>query len=293
MTKEVLFILGIFLILGNAMAQEAYPYPSLSPAGKISQEVGNTFVQIEYERPSVRKRKIFGELVPWNKVWRTGAGHCTKISFDKPVTIGGQRVDGGKYSLFSIPNVDEWGIILNKDTSLYGSSNYNPDKDVARFIAIPTTTSRHYETLNFDIELVPNHARIYLSWANVTIHFDIETSTDAEIETFIQNELLTGKSKESNLYAGAAEYHLYQGSSYSEALYLTEKALELDKDNGWARNLRIQLYSRQKLYNKALAEIEIAIQEIKSSEYEDETVRRNELKSLQERSQSIEEKMKR
>lgn len=73
-----------------AIAQSDYPYPSLSPLGKISQQVGNTVIDIEYERPSARKRKIFGELVPWNKVWRTGAGYCTKIWFDKPVIVEGQ-----------------------------------------------------------------------------------------------------------------------------------------------------------------------------------------------------------
>ena len=99
--------------------------------------VGNTTLQIEYERPSARKRKVFGELVPWDQVWRTGAGNCTKIKTNQPIKIGGQQIEKGVYSLFTIPNPHEWVIILNKDTSLYGSYNYNSENDVARFVVIP------------------------------------------------------------------------------------------------------------------------------------------------------------
>ncbi|MCB0649080.1 MAG: DUF2911 domain-containing protein [Saprospiraceae bacterium] len=78
-------------------------FPSLSPKGNISQVVGNTRIEIEYIRPSVRKRQIFGDLIPWDKVWRTGAGSCTKISLNEPVKIGGQKVQAGKYALLTIP----------------------------------------------------------------------------------------------------------------------------------------------------------------------------------------------
>ena len=81
----ILSILMICFALGELTAQEEYPYPSLSPKGQISQIVGNTRIEIEYERPSARKREVFGALVPWNNVWRTGAGHCTMIRFDREV----------------------------------------------------------------------------------------------------------------------------------------------------------------------------------------------------------------
>ena len=117
---------------------------------------------------------------------------------------------------------------MNKDTSLYGSYDYQAVEDIARFVAIPQTTSRYYETLTFDIDLIPNHAMIYLSWEHTQVAFEVETTTDVEIEQYIQNELLTGKKKASNLYAGAAEYHFYQGTNVEEAHNLADKALGID-----------------------------------------------------------------
>ncbi len=245
-------------------AQEAaYPYPALSPKGKILQTVGNTAIEIEYERPSARKRQVFGDLVPWNKVWRTGAGHCTKISVNKNVVVEGQKVRPGKYALLTIPNPEEWIIILNRDTSLYGTSSYDPAKDEVRFTVIPSSTSRFYETLNIDIELIPNDARIFISWADVQVSFQLETTTDPEMEEFIQSVLLSKNHDSSNIYAGAAEYLLYQGKDYSDALLLADYAIELDPNNGWARMLKIKIYERLKLYDKALQEINAAINQIK------------------------------
>ncbi|MEM8909687.1 MAG: DUF2911 domain-containing protein, partial [Bacteroidota bacterium] len=166
-TNTSLFLLLTLLAFSVDAQNSKYPYLSLSPKGSITQEVGNTTITIDYERPSVRNRQTFGVLVPWDKVWRTGAGSCTKISFDNPVLVGGQKVEAGKYSLFTIPSPKEWIIILNRDTSLYGSFDYDSNKDVARFIAILRSSNRFYETLNFDIEILPNDAKIYLSWATV------------------------------------------------------------------------------------------------------------------------------
>ena len=273
------------LIVYNTSAQdEEYPYPSLSPKGNISQTVGNTIIAIEYERPSVRKRQIFGDLVPWNKVWRTGAGHCTKISFDKSVLIGGQKIEAGNYSLFTIPNPKEWIIILNRDTSLFGSYDYDYEKDVARFTAVPYESNRFYETLNFEIEILPNDARIFISWANVQVNFDVETTTDSEIEMLIRTQLLTKKNKDSRIYAGAAEYLLYQGNNYSDALKLADYAIELDK-NGWARGLKIKIYEKLKLYDDALQEINEYIQNAPSMNYDEKQMENilRELKSDYER----------
>ena len=275
--KIATLILTLIALSANAQDKE-YPYPSLSPKGVISQTVGNTTLEIEYERPSVRKRNIFGELVPWNKVWRTGAGYCTKISFDRNVIVGGQKVETGKYSLFTIPNQNEWIVILNKDTSLYGSFDYDYKKDAARFVVIPRKSNRFYESLNFDVEILPNNARVFISWANTQISFDIETATDDKIEKFIQNELLTKRNKESDTYAGAAEYLLYQGSDLVNAITLADYALELDQNNGWARVIKVMVYEKLKLFDNALSEIKQAIENNKSRKYKSEKERQNSLR---------------
>ncbi len=292
MIRQLLLIFSFCLVVVNLKAQDKFEYPSLSPKGTITQVVGNTQVKIEYERPSVRKRKIFGALVPWNKVWRTGAGYCTKISFDQTVKLGGQQIDKGTYALFSIPNPDEWVIILNRDTSLYGSYDYNPELDVVRFIALPERTNRHYETLSFDIDLIPNNARIYLSWANTSISFTIETAIDKRVEQFVQEELMPGTASDSDLYAGAAEYYLYQNTNLMQGITLTDKALAIDTKNSWARLVKIRIYDRLKRYDLALQEIDKAIATTKENEDMDEENKAWEIAYLKKYAKSIQDKMK-
>ncbi|WP_111708717.1 DUF2911 domain-containing protein [Lutibacter citreus] len=254
--KNFIISLSLVLISFQINGQETdFNYPSFSPKGNISQTVGNTLIEVEYERPSVRKRKIFGELVPWNKVWRTGAGNCTKIKFDKDVKIEGQKVPAGNYSIFTIPNLEEWIVIINKDTSLYGSYNYDFKNDIARFVVIPSESSRFYETLNFDIELNQHNARMYISWANIQINFDIETSTNENIEKLIREELISGKNKVSDNYAGASGYLAYRGIDLANALKLADKAKELDQNNEWIYGIKIEIYESLKLYDNAIKEI--------------------------------------
>jgi len=254
--KKIQFLIILILAGFQLNGQDTdYPYPSFSPKGNISQIVGNTLISVEYERPSARKRLIYGGLVPWNKVWRTGAGNCTKIAFDKEVTIGGQKVPSGRYSIFTIPNPNEWVVILNKDTTLYGSYNNNSKNDVTRFTAVSVESNRYYETLNFDIELNQHNAKMYVSWANTQIKFDIETSTNEKMEKLIREELLTGINQVSNTYAGAASYLVFREMDYENALKLAEKVIELDENNEWVYGIEIDIYERLKLYDNAITEI--------------------------------------
>jgi tetratricopeptide (TPR) repeat protein len=279
--KAILFAGALAAANIFAVAQtKDYPYPSLSPLGRISQKIGNTLIEVEYERPSARKRKLFGELVPWNKVWRTGAGYCTKIRVDKPVLVEGQPVPPGYYSLFTIPHPETWIVILNKDTTLYGTSFYNAKNDMARFTAIPNTIERYYEALTIDIDLNPNNARMYISWGNTQIAFSILTSTDEEIMTYIKEEVITGKSKEPNLYAGAAEYFLYQGTDLHEALRLSDKAIQLDKSS-WAGNVKLKLYEAMGHYDEAIQMLVLAIEQTKNGKYEREKDRKDRIMELE------------
>jgi hypothetical protein len=193
--------------------------------------------------------------VPWNKVWRTGAGKCTKIRFDKDVKIKGQKVPAGSYSIFTIPNPKEWIVIINKDTTLYGSYDYNYKDDITRFVVIPTETDRFYETFNFDIEIFRHNARMYISWANTQISFEIETSANTEMDKLIREELLTNKNQIAYNYAAASSYLFYLGKDLSTALKLADKAIEMDKEMVWIRNVKIGIYESLHLYANALEEI--------------------------------------
>ncbi|WP_044102626.1 DUF2911 domain-containing protein [Neolewinella persica] len=247
-----LFLFGI-LLSGEVMAQ----IPSFSPLGKIQQEVGNTTVEVEYERPLARGREIYGGLVPWDKVWRTGAGYCTKLRFSKAVMVGDQPVPAGRYSLLSIPGKKEWMIILNKDTSLYSGHNHDPEKDVARFRVRPTTTSRHYEALTIDLDLEGENARLYISWTDTQLSFPINTSTEAETMAFIDG-LFTRPLSDTLNYTFAAEYLFFGRKDLQKALKLTE--LDLQAGNGgYVHRLRMELFEYLGHKDKAVEEVRRAV----------------------------------
>lgn len=259
--KQVNYTIGILVFLLACLpAAGQVEYPSLSPRGTISQVVGNTKVEIEYERPSARNRRVFGELVPWDKVWRTGAGNCTKIGFDKDVVLGGHPVKAGRYSLFTIPNPREWVVILNSDTTLYGSGRYNPEKDVARFVVLPKKSPRFYETLTIDIDLVPNNARIYISWEHTAIDFELITTTLADLMQYIDEFLLTRKEADANRYSNAAEQLYFSNTRLNEAIRLTDIAIEKNSDDGFARRVKMDIYEKLHRYDKALQVVENAIE---------------------------------
>ncbi|MBV9127836.1 MAG: DUF2911 domain-containing protein, partial [Verrucomicrobia bacterium] len=124
----------------RAQAQDAAPaqspprveFPAPSPHTTLKQRVGVTDIEVDYSRPSARGRKIFGDLVPYGQVWRTGANASTKITFGDEVKFGDKPVPAGKYALYTIPGADEWTVILSKDTSLWGAYKYKPENDLLR-----------------------------------------------------------------------------------------------------------------------------------------------------------------
>lgn len=248
----------LFLVLGIGESSAQHIFPNLSPKGRIEQRVGLTDIKIEYERPAARGRKVFGNLVDYGKLWRTGAGNCTKISFNQPVTIANTSIQPGTYSIFTIPGKTEWTVILNTDTSLYGNSGYNQQKDVIRFKVTPTTTSRYFESFTIDLDIVPNNALLYLSWEKTQISFRIETETEKNVTNFISQQLLSNQSTNTDDYANAAEYHYYLGKDLYLALTLINKAVQL-KNESWYYRQKIDILEKLKKYKEAIECAELAI----------------------------------
>jgi tetratricopeptide (TPR) repeat protein len=253
------FLLLLSSIFSNSFSQEQFP--DLSAKGSIKQKVGFTTIKIDYERPAARGRRIFGELIPYGQLWRTGAGNCTKISFNKPVEIGGAKLEAGSYSLLTIPGEREWIIILNKDTTLYGTDSYNEKLDVVRFASRLEKTSRYYESFTFDLDVIPNNANIYLSWANSQVHFTVETGADQLTTTFIQQNLLSGKSRDPDLYATAAEYYVYKNRELDKAFGLINKAITL-KEKAWYYRLKTDILEKQEKYPEAIDWLHFLVKDI-------------------------------
>ncbi|HEX6202409.1 MAG TPA: DUF2911 domain-containing protein [Thermoanaerobaculia bacterium] len=178
-----------------AGAADAQEMPRVSPKAKVEQRVGVTDVAVEYHRPGVKGRTVWGELVPFGEPWRTGANERTTVSFSTPVTVGGTRLDAGTYGLVTIPGEEKWTVVLSKDAEAWGAFTYEPDNDAVRVEVTPRRVP-HTEWLDFDFEnLTPRSADLVVRWAELAVALPFEVDTDRVITGRVINTL-----------AGAADY---------------------------------------------------------------------------------------
>jgi hypothetical protein len=151
MNPKIIHTLFIASGLVYASALSAGEGPAPSPLCTLKQRVGTTDIEIEYSRPGVKNRKIFGELVPYGEVWRTGANASTKISFNNPIKFDGTEIPAGKYALYTIPGEKEWTLIIHKDTSLRGTEGYQEANDLARLKVAAVKLTEPVETFTIDV----------------------------------------------------------------------------------------------------------------------------------------------
>ena len=178
---------------------------------------------------------------------------------------------------------------FNTDTTLYGSYRYDAAKDVARFRVIPQKSHRFYETLTLDIDLIPNNARIYVSWAHTQIAFDVITTTDEEILTYINDTLLTDQTiPDPDDYAMAAGYLIFQHTNLRDALTLTDKAIAANQ-HSWARRLKMEIYEELFLYEEALKAARNGLETEKTRPYEKDADRLLEVKNWEAHVKRLEE----
>lgn len=160
----------VYLILSMCfLASYAQEKPA-SPKAEATGTIGGAKVKVVYSQPSARGRKIMGELVPYDEVWRTGANEATTIEFDKPVKIEGKDVAAGKYALFTIPGENQWTVILNKDHKQWGAYNYKQGDDVARVTVKPAKAPEFAETFNIAVE----KDGLLLKWENTMVPVKIK-----------------------------------------------------------------------------------------------------------------------
>ena len=173
-------------LFGSALqAQNAAPaltFPQPSPAASVTQRVGLTDIEVKYSRPGAKGRVIFGGLVPFGEVWRTGANAATKITFSTEVSFGGQVVPAGTYALATIPEQREWTVILNKNTEMWGSYAYDAAQDVVRVKAPVMALTEPLESFTIGIDEVhADSAQLTLSWEKTTVHVPIEVDVVGQL----------------------------------------------------------------------------------------------------------------
>lgn len=171
--KKVFFLTILILSASIGIFAQLAPPPE-SARQEISQMVADTKISISYFRPNVKGRKIWGGLVPYGEVWRTGANNATVFEVSNDVTVNGQKLPKGKYSLHSIPGETEWTIIFNKNADQWGSFRYDAKDDALRVTAKPVAAEFH-ETMSLEVEnVVKNVAEVHIRWDKIAVPFTVD-----------------------------------------------------------------------------------------------------------------------
>lgn len=166
--------LALLMAMPVVAQERSNDSPKASPNAAVSQTIGTTEVTLTYGRPSVNEREIFGGLVPFDEVWRTGANESTAITFSDDVMIEGERVEAGTYSLYTLPGEDEWSIIINEKLSW--GTQYDMSQDVLRVQAEPEDTYFIEEMMIYFSDLTESSGEMMLHWANTRVGVTIETT---------------------------------------------------------------------------------------------------------------------
>lgn len=223
MKKLVLFSL-VALLSCTLSAQIETPQPSTS--AKIWQTVGLTEVTVDYSRPSMRGRTIFGDLVPFDKLWRTGANAYTKISFDKDVTIADSAVKAGTYSIFTKPGKENWEVFFYTDTQGGGTpSDWDDAKVVAKTTVPVYKMEMPVETFTITIDdVASNGANLGFIWENTYVGVPFGVHTDAEVVKSIES-VMSGPS--AGDYYASAVYYASEGKDINKAKEWMDKAMSM------------------------------------------------------------------
>jgi hypothetical protein len=246
--KYTLFTLLSFFAI-TSMAQITTPQPS--PLSTLEQKVGLTDCKIVYSRPSAKGRVIFGDLVPFDVMWRTGANMSTKISFSSDVKIAGKDLPKGEYALYTIPGKTEWTIIFHKNLTYGGTGGdkYTTDEDALRvnIKSIKYPTAIETFTLGFS-DITATSANVELLWENTQVNIPVTVDYDADVMKQIESAMkISG-----NTYYSAARYYLDNDKDLNQALVWMDKALE-DGEKYWMLRQKSLMLAKLGRYKEAIA----------------------------------------
>lgn len=244
-TITILIIGFICSLTFNSAAQELKT-PVASPTQTLKQNFALSDITIEYSRPSVKGRVIFGELVPYGKLWRTGANAATKITFGDDIKAEGKDLKAGTYALYTIPNKDSWEIIFYKDLTMAGrTAEFKTENEAARFTVKPTILTSKVETFTMNVaNITPSAAEIELVWDKTRVAFSVKADINDKILANIDKAL----ANDTRPYFQAANYYYENNKDLAKALEWVNKAVEQNAKAFWVVMLkaRIELKSGDK-----------------------------------------------
>jgi len=217
-------LLAIALSISTAAHAQITPQPSSSQT--VTQGFGLGTITLNYSRPNVKNRQIFGYVEPYNKVWRTGANSATVITFSDDVTLEGNKVAAGEYGLFTIPGQDQWTVILSKKAKQWGAYTYNQADDYLRFNVKPVKLQQPVETFALQFEnMYPTTGELHLLWENTSLTIHLACDIDAKVMARIDSAMKTDKKP----YYAAVIYYWNNNKDMNQAL---EWANQLEKVPG-------------------------------------------------------------
>ena len=218
---------GLCLAAGLFAQTPAAPkldFPAASPSATVTQRVGLTDIQISYARPGAKGRKVFGGLVPYGHIWRTGANTATKISLSTPVKLNGTEIAAGTYELFTIPGTTEWTVIIHKNMSQWGAYSYDEKNDVARIKAVPVALPTAVESLDISLnDLRDESATFSISWEKTRV--PVALTVDVKSTLVPQIEAVMASRGEKLPYASAAMYYFENNIDLKKAAAWMDAAI--------------------------------------------------------------------
>ena len=244
--RKIIIVLAI--IIANFTIEAQVQTPQSSPKATIHQSVGLTDVEIDYSRPSARGRAVFGNLIPFGKVWRTGANENTTVSFSDDVVIDGKTLKKGKYALYTIPKIESWEIIFYKTTDNWGNPEEWKEENVAlRATVKPETLNKSVETFTIGVNgLDNNFAYLEIYWENSHAALKFEVPTQQKATANIQKALAGPTAAD---YFSAAQFLFQSNGDNVKALEYINKSLEMSKDKPFWYN-RLKSLIQAKLGDK-------------------------------------------
>ncbi len=240
------------LCIGSLLIADAQPIktPAPSTTQNIKQEFGLGTVELSYSRPNAKGRKIFGDLVPFDKVWRTGANQATTVTFSEEVIIGGTKIAAGKYGLLSIPSASEWTLIISKQTDVTSPAAYKQEMDVVRVKAKSNKTEWVTEsfTMSFD-NIKDNSCDLMLFWEKTYVVLPITADVDSKVMKQIENTM----TKDNKPYYNAAVYYADNGKDLNQAVSWFDKAIEQNPKAFWVYYQKAKALAKQGKKTEAMA----------------------------------------
>jgi len=264
-----LLSLTTFFVLISSIAWAQLQTPAASPTMTMVQELGISKVTLTYSRPGMKGRKIFGDLVPYDKIWRTGANSATTLEFAESIKFAGQAVPAGKYALFTIPGKSSWTVIISKAMG-WGTGNYDEGMNVAKFEVTPEQLPSPYETFTIDFsDFKQNGAHLNIMWEKTKVSFPLEMDTDEQVMAQLDRMMQDPEASLAGVYYQAAQYYFDTERDTEQALKWVEQSLAYNPNPYWVIRLKSRLLARKKDYKGAIKTAKLSMEKAQAAGNQD------------------------